>query len=61
MIVIETVTINNREFQKTYSDANRYVVRDGVDYEIAIDLIGSGRVYTEGNIIEEVEKDVLCE
>ena len=51
MIITEIVTINEKEYQRTYSDENRYVVRDGVEYGEAIDPIGSGRTYTEGDVM----------
>ena len=47
MIITENVTIKNREFVKTYSDAGYYIARDGVEYEEAYDPAGSGRTYTE--------------
>ena len=53
MIITENVTIRNRDFTRTYSDENRYVVRDGVSYSEAIDPIGTNRVYTEGEIMPE--------
>jgi hypothetical protein len=57
MIKTEQVTIGNYTYTRTYSDANRYVVRDGAEYEEALDSIDSGLVYTEGNLIptEDVE------
>ena len=58
MIITETVTIRNRDFIRTYSDENRYVVRDGVSYSEAIDPIGTGRVYTEGEIMPEEVTDM---
>ena len=51
MIQTETFYINNREFTRTYSDAGRYVVRDGVSYSEACDPSEFGRTYTEGDII----------
>lgn len=53
MIITERVTINNREFIRTTSDEGRYVVRDGVSYSEAIDPIGTGREYTEGDIMPQ--------
>lgn len=47
MIIVETVTINNRQFTKTYSDSGFMVERDGVQYSEAIDPIDANRVYTE--------------
>lgn len=47
MIKTEAMTINGREFIKTYSDAGMMVERDGVRYSEAIDPAEFGRVYTE--------------
>ena len=58
MIITETVTIRNRDFIRTYSDENRYVVRDGVSYSEAIDPIGTNRVYTEGEVMPNDEPDM---
>lgn len=58
MIITETVTIRNREFIRTYSDENRFVVRDGVAYSEAIDPVGTGRIYTEGDIMPEESADM---
>lgn len=57
MIITETVEINGKQFTRTYSDANRYVVRDGIEYSEAYDPSELGRTYTEGNIIEEDETE----
>ena len=51
MIVTEQYMINGRQFVRTYSDAGRYVVRDGIAYEEANDPAEFGRVYTEGYTI----------
>ena len=64
MIITETYMINNREFTRTYSDANRYVVRDGVEYAEANDPSEFGRTYTEGDpipqdVIETEAEDFL--
>ena len=65
MIIIETVTINGKDYTRTYSDDGRYVVRDGVEYGEAIDPIGSGRAYYEGDVMptdegeEATEQDYL--
>lgn len=59
MIQTETFYINDREFTRTYSDANRYVVRDGVSYSEACDPAEFGRTYTEGDLLpyEEIESN----
>ena len=49
----ETYVLNNREFTRTWSDANRYVVRDGISYSEANDPSEFGRTYTEGDIMEK--------
>ena len=48
MIRQENLQINGQEFIRTYSDDNRYVVRDGVSYSEAVDPAEFNRVYTEG-------------
>ena len=53
----ETYILNNKEFIRTWSDTNRYVVRDGISYEEANDPSEFGRTYTEGDIMEESESE----
>ena len=53
MIKTETVTINGKEFIRTYSDEKRYVVRDGVAYSEAVDPAEFGRTYAEGDAMPE--------
>lgn len=50
MIITEQLEIDNRQFTRTYSDSNRYVVRDGISYEEAVDPAEFGRTYTEGEL-----------
>ena len=57
MIIRETVTINNKQFTKTYSDSGFMVERDGVQYSEAIDPMGTNRVYTETNIPIETDSE----
>ena len=57
MIRTEQLTINNVIFIRTYSDENRYVVRDGISYEEAIDPASLMREYTEGAIITNEEDE----
>lgn len=49
MIVQEHFDVEGRDFIRTYSDANRYVVRDGESYAEACDPAELGRMYTEGD------------
>lgn len=53
MIVTENFKVGERDFIRTYSDAGRYVVRDGVEYGEACDPAEFGRTYTEGDLIPE--------
>lgn len=53
MIIVETFYIGDREFTRTYSNSNRYVVRDGVSYTEACDPAEFGRTYTEGDVIDD--------
>lgn len=52
-IITENIIINNKNFIKTYSNSNRYVVRDGISYSEAIDPSEFNRIYTEGDEIPE--------
>ena len=47
MIIKEQLIINKKAFIKTYSDKNLRVVRDGIEYDEAIDPVDSKREYTE--------------
>lgn len=53
MIVTEHFDVNGRDFVRTCSDSNRYVVRDGVSYIEACDPAEYGRTYIEGEVIED--------
>lgn len=53
MIITEHFDVNGRAFVRTCSNANRYVVRDGVEYSEACDPAEFGRTYTEGDYIED--------
>ena len=55
MIVTEQLTINDRQFTKTYSDSGYMIERDGAQYSEAIDPAEFGRTYTETDIPIEGE------
>lgn len=55
MVRTEQYILDEREVTRTYSDAGRYVVRDGASYEEACDPAESGRTYTEGDVIPVLE------
>ncbi len=57
MIVTESFKVGERDFIRTYSDANRFVVRDGVEYSEACDPAELGRTYTEGELMPVDEAD----
>lgn len=57
MIRTENFTIGEKQFIRTYSDAGRYVVRDGISYSEACDPAEFGRTYTEGDVIPPEEAD----
>ena len=59
MIHTETVTLNGKQYSRTYS-GRYYIERNGAQYVEAVDPINSGRQYTETNIplpVEEVSSD----
>ena len=59
MIIVENITMNGKEFTYTYSNANRYVVRDGISYTEAYDPAEFNRTYTEGDLMsmEEISSE----
>lgn len=52
-IVTETYELNGRQFVRTYSDANRYVVGGDPygEYAEALDPVEFNRQYTEGELM----------
>ena len=59
MIVTEQLTINDKQFTKTYSDSGYMVERDGAQYSEAIDPAEFCRTYTETDIPIEGEGDLI--
>ena len=55
MIRQENLQIDGQEFIRTYSDDNRYVVRDDISYSEAVDPAEFNRVYTEGDVMSDEE------
>ena len=47
MIKTETITINGKDYTRTYSDAGMIIEREGARYSEAIDPIDIPREYTE--------------
>ena len=57
-IVVEQFYIGERLFNKTYSDAGRAVVREGVSYSEACDPAEFDRQYTEGELLPVDDSDL---
>lgn len=59
-VKIETITINDKQFTRTYSDSGYLIERNGIRYEEAIDALETaGRTYTETDIpIEDTEATI---
>lgn len=55
MIKTEQLTINDKQFTKSYSDSGYMIERDGVRYSEAIDPSEYGRTYTETDVPIEGE------
>ena len=55
MIRTENFQIDGQDFVRTYSDANKYVVRDGISYSEAVDPAYLNRTYTEGEEMPDEE------
>ena len=55
MIVRENLTINGKEFIKTFSNAGYMIERDGIRYDEAIDPAELNRQYTETDELLQYE------
>lgn len=49
MIKTEVYSLGGLSITRTWSDEGRYVVREGVSYDVAEDPTELGRTYTEGD------------
>ena len=61
MVVTETITINEKDYIKNYSDSGFMIERDGVQYSEAIDPVGTDRTYTETDILIDGEPNEATE
>lgn len=61
MIKTENIIINDKQYIRTWSDANMMIERDGALYEEAIDPAELGRVYVETNALIESEIEEMIE
>lgn len=59
MIISETIKMNDKNFTRTYSDAGFYIERNGVHYAEAVDMLGSGKEYTETSILINSESETV--
>lgn len=59
MIISETIKMNDKNFTRTYSDAGFYIERNGVHYAEAVDMLGSGKEYTETSILINSEPETV--
>ena len=57
MIKTEAVTIRDKQYQRTWSDAGMMIERNGARYSEAVDPLNSGRTYTETDEPIEQEAD----
>lgn len=55
MIIQTTKEINGVVYDYTYSDSGMKILRDGVEYDEALDPAGSGRTYTESDTPREAQ------
>lgn len=56
-VISTTVTINNKQYRKTYSDSGYYIERDGMQFSEAVDVLGADFIYTETDTPIETEND----
>ena len=62
MIQREDLTVNEKKFVRTWSDEGKFIARDGIFYEEAIDPAEYGRTYIETDTdIEVSEETALAE
>lgn len=59
MIKTESIIINGRQLQRTWSDAGFLIERGGAQYSEAVDPIGFDRVYKETTIPLEEEEATI--
>jgi hypothetical protein len=57
MIKTEVYSLGGLSITRTWSDEGRYVVREGVSYDVAEDPTELGRTYTEGEYFEDPDPE----
>ena len=56
MLHVETIVIDDVHYRRTYSNAYK-IMREGVEYDEAIDPIDANRTYTESNTLKTEQED----
>lgn len=51
MIITEKIMINGRECNRKYSNEGFYIQRDGIYFEVAVDLVEMNREYVETDVL----------
>lgn len=60
MLITELIEINGTTYIHNYSDKGCYIERDGIKYAVAIDPVGTDRVYTETEeVIPNYESEMV--
>ena len=60
MLITELIEINDTTYIHNYSDQGCYIERDGIKYAVAIDPVGTDRIYTETEeVIPNYESEMV--
>ena len=60
MLITELIEINGTTYIHNYSDIGCYIERDGIKYAVAIDPVGTDRIYTETEeVIPNYESEMV--
>ena len=60
MLITELIEINNTTYIRNYSDKGLFIERDGIKYAVAIDPVGTDRIYTETEeVIPNYESEMV--
>ena len=60
MLITELIEINNTTYIRNHSDIGCYIERDGIKYAVAVDPIGTDRIYTETEeVIPNYESEMV--
>ena len=60
MLITELIEINDTTYIRNYSDQGLFIERDGIKYAVAIDPVGTDRIYTETEeVIPNYESEMV--